>query len=170
MHRTEAPVHQSYARCSIMHRTACGAKHPTSQPRGVLFSPSSSILVAMSRTAQHMLMRTTVYSFPFSILVDRSLLASIEQRAIDKRPSSGSVVVSHHAHVRSRIDSFLMTFFFKSLSTSRLQDPSKKYRSFKPLNLPNRQWPSKTIEKPPRWLATDLRDGNQSLVDPMVCL
>ncbi|KAF2497182.1 2-isopropylmalate synthase [Lophium mytilinum] len=48
-----------------------------------------------------------------------------------------------------------------------LADPSKKYRRFTPLNLPNRQWPSKTIDKPPRWLSTDLRDGNQSLVDPM---
>lgn len=48
-----------------------------------------------------------------------------------------------------------------------LKDPSKKYRKFKPLNLPNRQWPSKTVDKVPRWLATDLRDGNQSLVDPM---
>ncbi|EEH34432.2 2-isopropylmalate synthase [Paracoccidioides lutzii Pb01] len=48
-----------------------------------------------------------------------------------------------------------------------LKDPSKKYQRFKPLDLPNRQWPSKTIDKPPRWLATDLRDGNQSLVDPM---
>lgn len=48
-----------------------------------------------------------------------------------------------------------------------LKDPSKKYKRFVPLNLPNRQWPSKTIEKAPRWLATDLRDGNQSLVDPM---
>lgn len=49
----------------------------------------------------------------------------------------------------------------------RLKDPSKKYRKFKPLDLPNRQWPSKTLDKVPRWLATDLRDGNQSLVDPM---
>ncbi|KAJ0376997.1 hypothetical protein COL922a_014125, partial [Colletotrichum nupharicola] len=48
-----------------------------------------------------------------------------------------------------------------------LKDPSKKYRPFKPLQLPNRQWPDKTIDKPPRWLATDLRDGNQSLPDPM---
>ncbi|KAL8852537.1 MAG: hypothetical protein Q9221_002533 [Calogaya cf. arnoldii] len=48
-----------------------------------------------------------------------------------------------------------------------LKDPSKKYRTFKPLHIPDRQWPSKTIEKPPRWLSTDLRDGNQSLVDPM---
>lgn len=50
----------------------------------------------------------------------------------------------------------------------RLRDPSRKYPSFKPLDLPGRQWPSKTITKTPRWLATDLRDGNQSLVDPMV--
>ncbi|KAI0886236.1 2-isopropylmalate synthase [Annulohypoxylon maeteangense] len=48
-----------------------------------------------------------------------------------------------------------------------LKDPSKKYKKFQPLNLPNRQWPSKSVDKPPRWLATDLRDGNQSLVDPM---
>ncbi|KAI5296576.1 hypothetical protein KEM52_006498 [Ascosphaera acerosa] len=48
-----------------------------------------------------------------------------------------------------------------------LKDPSRKYKQFKALDLPNRQWPSKTIEKPPRWLATDLRDGNQSLADPM---
>ncbi|KAK4505611.1 hypothetical protein PRZ48_003574 [Zasmidium cellare] len=48
-----------------------------------------------------------------------------------------------------------------------LKDPSKKYRKFKPLNLTDRQWPTKTLDKVPRWLATDLRDGNQSLVDPM---
>ena len=51
---------------------------------------------------------------------------------------------------------------------NRLREPWKKYRQFKPLNLLNRQWPSKTNDKPPRWLATDLRDGNQSLADPMV--
>ncbi|KAK5166668.1 2-isopropylmalate synthase (Alpha-isopropylmalate synthase) (Alpha-IPM synthetase) [Saxophila tyrrhenica] len=49
----------------------------------------------------------------------------------------------------------------------KLKDPSKKYRKFTPLHLPNRQWPSKALDKVPRWLATDLRDGNQSLVDPM---
>ncbi|KAM3422642.1 hypothetical protein BST61_g130 [Cercospora zeina] len=48
-----------------------------------------------------------------------------------------------------------------------LKDPSKKYRRFKPLKLENRQWPTKELDKVPRWLATDLRDGNQSLVDPM---
>jgi len=51
-----------------------------------------------------------------------------------------------------------------------LKDPSIKYRKFKPLNIPDRKWPGQTLEKPPRWLSTDLRDGNQSLVDPMVCL
>jgi hypothetical protein len=49
-----------------------------------------------------------------------------------------------------------------------LKDPSTKYKKFQPLNLPDRSWPSKTIDRPPRWLSTDLRDGNQSLVDPMV--
>ncbi|PWW73328.1 2-isopropylmalate synthase [Tuber magnatum] len=48
-----------------------------------------------------------------------------------------------------------------------LKDPSKKYQAFKPVHLPDRQWPSKTLEKAPRWLSTDLRDGNQSLIDPM---
>ncbi|CAH6719647.1 2-isopropylmalate synthase 2, mitochondrial [[Candida] jaroonii] len=48
-----------------------------------------------------------------------------------------------------------------------LQDPSVKYKAFPPINLPNRQWPSKVLNKPPRWLSTDLRDGNQSLPDPM---
>lgn len=48
-----------------------------------------------------------------------------------------------------------------------LADPSKKYKRQPPLKLENRTWPNKTIDKPPRWLATDLRDGNQSLVDPM---
>ncbi|KAM0461884.1 hypothetical protein ACHAO4_001073 [Trichoderma viride] len=48
-----------------------------------------------------------------------------------------------------------------------LKEPWKKYKAFPPLNLPDRQWPSKTLDKAPRWLSTDLRDGNQSLVDPM---
>lgn len=48
-----------------------------------------------------------------------------------------------------------------------LKDPSVKYRSFPQIHLPDRQWPSRTIDKAPRWLSTDLRDGNQSLIDPM---
>ena len=48
-----------------------------------------------------------------------------------------------------------------------LRDPSVKYRPFPQINLPDRQWPSRTITTAPRWLSTDLRDGNQSLIDPM---
>ncbi len=48
-----------------------------------------------------------------------------------------------------------------------LSDPSVKYRPFPQVDLPDRQWPTRTITKPPRWLSTDLRDGNQALIDPM---
>jgi 2-isopropylmalate synthase len=48
-----------------------------------------------------------------------------------------------------------------------MRDPSVKYRPFPQINLPDRQWPGRTITKAPRWLSTDLRDGNQSLIDPM---
>jgi 2-isopropylmalate synthase len=50
---------------------------------------------------------------------------------------------------------------------SMLKDPSVKYRPFPQINIPDRTWPSKIIDKAPRWLSTDLRDGNQSLIDPM---
>lgn len=48
-----------------------------------------------------------------------------------------------------------------------LSNPSSKYRPFAQVPLPDRQWPSRTITVPPRWLSTDLRDGNQAIVDPM---
>ncbi|MEO0409644.1 MAG: 2-isopropylmalate synthase, partial [Cyanobacteria bacterium P01_A01_bin.135] len=48
-----------------------------------------------------------------------------------------------------------------------LTNPSVKYRPFQPVNLPNRTWPSRTISHPPIWLSTDLRDGNQALIEPM---
>jgi 2-isopropylmalate synthase len=48
-----------------------------------------------------------------------------------------------------------------------LQDPSQKYRPFTPIALPDRTWPDKVIDKAPIWLSTDLRDGNQSLIEPM---
>ena len=50
---------------------------------------------------------------------------------------------------------------------SMLADPSQKYRPFPQVDLPDRQWPSRTITQPPIWLSTDMRDGNQSLIDPM---
>jgi 2-isopropylmalate synthase len=45
--------------------------------------------------------------------------------------------------------------------------PCHRYAPFKPVDLPGRTWPGKTITRAPRWLSTDLRDGNQSLIDPM---
>jgi 2-isopropylmalate synthase len=48
-----------------------------------------------------------------------------------------------------------------------LKNPGAKYRPFPPIQLPDRTWPSQVITKAPRWLSTDLRDGNQALVDPM---
>ncbi|WP_394663859.1 2-isopropylmalate synthase [uncultured Sphingomonas sp.] len=48
-----------------------------------------------------------------------------------------------------------------------LRDPSTKYRPFPTIALPDRQWPNRTITQAPRWLSTDLRDGNQALIDPM---
>jgi 2-isopropylmalate synthase len=45
--------------------------------------------------------------------------------------------------------------------------PIYKYRPFKPVPLPGRTWPSRTIERAPIWCSVDLRDGNQALVEPM---
>ncbi|MBN9619831.1 MAG: 2-isopropylmalate synthase [Actinobacteria bacterium] len=45
--------------------------------------------------------------------------------------------------------------------------PCHRYRPFKAVDLPDRQWPARTVTAAPRWLATDLRDGNQALIDPM---
>ncbi|QWZ06499.1 2-isopropylmalate synthase [Nocardioides panacis] len=45
--------------------------------------------------------------------------------------------------------------------------PFHRYRAFPPVDLPDRTWPSATITQAPRWLSTDLRDGNQALIDPM---
>lgn len=48
-----------------------------------------------------------------------------------------------------------------------LQHPADKYHPFPPLQLTDRQWPGRTLRQAPRWLSTDLRDGNQSLAEPM---
>ncbi|MEQ1726419.1 MAG: 2-isopropylmalate synthase [Sphingopyxis sp.] len=48
-----------------------------------------------------------------------------------------------------------------------LTDPGVKYRPFPQVPLSDRQWPGRTITQAPRWLSTDLRDGNQALIDPM---
>ncbi|ARU89649.1 2-isopropylmalate synthase [Pseudomonas sp. M30-35] len=48
-----------------------------------------------------------------------------------------------------------------------LTDPSQKYRPVLPVDLADRQWPSRTLTQAPIWLSTDLRDGNQALFEPM---
>ena len=45
--------------------------------------------------------------------------------------------------------------------------PFERYQPFTPIDLPDRSWPSKSMDHAPRWCAVDLRDGNQALIDPM---
>jgi 2-isopropylmalate synthase len=45
--------------------------------------------------------------------------------------------------------------------------PVHKYRPFPPVDLPDRRWPSRVIDRAPIWCSVDLRDGNQALIDPM---
>jgi 2-isopropylmalate synthase len=59
---------------------------------------------------------------------------------------------------------------FKRVSPVQQQPsgmPCHRYTPFQPVDLPDRTWPAKSITKAPRWLSTDLRDGNQALIDPM---
>lgn len=48
-----------------------------------------------------------------------------------------------------------------------LRQPAEKYRPFPAIRLNGRKWPTRTIERAPTWMSTDLRDGNQSLIEPM---
>jgi len=48
-----------------------------------------------------------------------------------------------------------------------LKNPAEKYSPFIPFALPDRRWPEQRITHAPRWLSTDLRDGNQALAEPM---
>ena len=48
-----------------------------------------------------------------------------------------------------------------------LNNPAAKYRPFPAIDLPDRTWPNKIIATPPIWMSTDLRDGNQALIEPM---
>lgn len=48
-----------------------------------------------------------------------------------------------------------------------LKHPQQKYRAFAPVSLPDRHWPDAVLTNAPIWLSTDLRDGNQALIEPM---
>ena len=47
------------------------------------------------------------------------------------------------------------------------KSPITKYKPWGVIDLPNREWPSKTIDRAPIWCSVDLRDGNQALPIPM---
>ncbi|BGP53914.1 hypothetical protein JCM8202_006107 [Rhodotorula sphaerocarpa] len=55
----------------------------------------------------------------------------------------------------------------QSARATWLKDPSTKYLPFQSVPLKDRTWPDKRITKAPRWASSDLRDGNQALVNPM---
>lgn len=48
-----------------------------------------------------------------------------------------------------------------------LKQPASKYPAFKPIGLRDRTWPDAVLTQAPIWLSTDLRDGNQALIEPM---
>lgn len=48
-----------------------------------------------------------------------------------------------------------------------IKNPASKYQAFNAIALPDRQWPNRTIIHAPIWMSTDLRDGNQALIEPM---
>jgi 2-isopropylmalate synthase len=48
-----------------------------------------------------------------------------------------------------------------------LKNPASKYPAFQPVRLTDRTWPDAVITQAPIWLSTDLRDGNQALIEPM---
>jgi 2-isopropylmalate synthase len=48
-----------------------------------------------------------------------------------------------------------------------MKPPKGKYRPYPTVDLPDRRWPGRTIERAPTWCSVDLRDGNQALVEPM---
>src|SRR6187397_2936539 len=47
------------------------------------------------------------------------------------------------------------------------KNPGTKYRPFPLIELPNRQWPGRSLNRAPIWCSVDLRDGNQALAVPM---
>ena len=67
------------------------------------------------------------------------------------RTPAGDIPPSQHSYNRQR--------------TSQM--PFGRYSPFTPIDLPDRTWPEKVIDRAPLWCAVDLRDGNQALIDPM---
>jgi 2-isopropylmalate synthase len=53
------------------------------------------------------------------------------------------------------------------MSSAAHAQSQSKYRPFQPVDLPDRRWPARTIDRAPAWCSVDLRDGNQALIEPM---
>jgi 2-isopropylmalate synthase len=73
------------------------------------------------------------------------------------QPALGRFAFSDHAR-------WLRTL---SQELSMLKQPQQKYRPFAPIRLADRRWPDAVLDRAPVWLSTDLRDGNQALIEPM---
>jgi 2-isopropylmalate synthase len=62
---------------------------------------------------------------------------------------------------------FLKLLVANSLEATMLKQPQLKYRAFPSVALRDRTWPDAMLTRAPIWLSTDLRDGNQALIEPM---
>ena len=56
---------------------------------------------------------------------------------------------------------------FQRNARKGMPDAARKYQPYPQIDLADRTWPAKRIEKAPVWCSVDLRDGNQALIDPM---
>jgi len=72
-----------------------------------------------------------------------------------------------NASTYQRLFRRILSIEANSRSSVMKQNPATKYSAFAPVNLVDRNWPNRVIERPPVWMSTDLRDGNQSLFEPM---
>ncbi|KAI9839015.1 MAG: hypothetical protein M1838_004477 [Thelocarpon superellum] len=115
----------------------------------------------------HQSVCSTCGSFQFTTVTNRYYNPEISVDWIPSPDSSGDLPCQYDGGVGLCTNHSGVRYNCTDYTAATLKDPSKKYRKFQPIDLPDRQWPSKTLDKPPRWLSTDLRDGNQSLVDPM---
>jgi 2-isopropylmalate synthase len=61
----------------------------------------------------------------------------------------------------------LLGLWVKPQETIMLKNPATKYRPSQPIRLSQRTWPDQVLTQAPIWLSTDLRDGNQALIEPM---
>src|SRR5674476_1223256 len=92
------------------------------------------------------------------------------------RPSNAGLLAAELLHARrpptpARNPDMTHTFGTRPQIGLPVQQPSpmpfSRYTPFVPIDLPDRTWPAMKITHAPRWLSTDLRDGNQALIDPM---